>query len=413
MNRDQIQSFIKEHGVLGFQKGFATLVDGKTMPNGVVRKLRPEKISFRDLWEGCVGPIERTLGPGRANFLMETGGALDHTGFPSATEKLISTVVIEAYENRGGIADQLVPASTEPKTLTERIVGFTMPEGPKAIMPGEPYPTVGFGEKYVTFEEALFNKKEGFEIQITEEVIRFDQTNMIMDRAKGAGMTLGTERERRTVRAVLGIGSDVGTTMAGVYYPSGTDTPLYTASGSNYRTNATPIYNHPGKTADSKLEDYTDIQEMLTVHAQNIKDDRIIGQGRPIVWQPDTILAPYSLATIAGNIFSSQGVVFITNAGTSTTPEVRNNVANPLSILFGGSMPNVMTSPYVDEVSSTAWILYDRTRTFVRVNIFPFQVFRSPDAYGWNRDVVFAMRVREWSRCIARENKMAIYSAGA
>ncbi|MDP3793933.1 MAG: hypothetical protein Q8R07_04225, partial [Candidatus Uhrbacteria bacterium] len=283
----------------------------------------------------------------------------------------------------------LVPTSYEPKPLTERVVGFTMPEGPKIVLPGEPYPTIGFGEKYVTFEEAINNKKEGFEIQVTEEAIRLDQTNMILDRAMGAGMTLQTERERRTVRAVLGIALDVGTAQNGVYFPSGTDTALYLASVNNLRTDASPIYNHPGKAADSQLGDYTDLQEVLTTHAQNITDDRQLGGGRPIVWTPDTMLIPVSLATTAGNILQSTGVTYMQNIGTSTAPEIRHNSPNPLINVFRGALPTPIASAYVDEVSATVWVLYDKTRTFVRINIFPCQTFRAPMGYGWNRDVPF------------------------
>ena len=410
MNKEEIRSYIKEHGVAGFQAGWAALIEGKKLANGQTIKLNPRRLSFQQMWEGTVGSISETFD--NPAWHMEAG-ALDATGFPSASERLLATVAIEGYANQTGVADMLVPTSYEPKTLTERIVGFTMPEGPKIVLPGEPYPTIGFGEKYVTFEQAIHNKKEGFEIQVTEEAIRLDQTNMILDRAMGAGMTLQTERERRTVRAVLGIGLDTGTVQDNVYFPSGTDTALYLAGSNNLRTNGSPIYNHPGKTADSVLGDYTDLQEVLTVHAQNITDDRQLGGGRPIVWTPDTMLIPVSLATTAGNILQSVGVTYMQNIGTSTAPEIRHNSPNPLINAFRGALPMPIASAYVDEVSATVWVLYDKTRTFVRINIFPFQTFRAPMGYGWNRDVPFSLRVREWSRVVARDFRTTIRSNGA
>jgi hypothetical protein len=413
MRRDTIQSLIREHGPEGFGDMFERLLTGRGLPSGV-KKIDPKSISIRALWEGCVGPVEDTLGPNMARTIREAGGALDYTAFPTATEKLLATVSIKAYEDIPGIGDRLVTEEMTPKTLTERIEGFTTGEAPKPLAPGEEYPTVGFAEKFATFEEALFNRKEGLEIQVTEEVLRFDQTNMILNRARQAGNTLGKERERRTVRAVLGIGSDLGTTIGGVYYPSGVDTPLYRASIFNYRTDAVPIYNFPGVSSnDSKLRDYTDIAEIMTIHAQKMVDDRVLGTQRPISWSPDTILVPYSLAVIAGQIFASQGVVFITNSGDTTHNEVRNSVNNPLSALFGGGAPSILSSPYVDEVTQTGWVMFDKASTFVRVVIFPFQTFQAPDNYGWNRDVVFALRVREWSRVVALDAVHAIYSAGA
>lgn len=409
MNKYEIRAYIKEHGVQGFSEGVSSLLQGTELPNGVKIRLQPRQFSIREMYEGMVGPLGET-----PLAVLRESGALDATGFPTLTEKLLSTEAIAGYTSRPGIADVLVPRMVEPRTLTERIPGVTTTEGPKNVLPGEPYPAVGFGDKYVDFEAALMNKKDGFLIQVNEEVIRFDQTGMIMEAANNAGMQLQTERERRTVRAVLGIGSDTGTTIGGVYYPSSVDTPLYLASQNNLRTNATPIYNHPGQTADSKLENYTDIQEALTVQAQNVKDDRLLGTQRPIVWNPDRILVPVSLAATVANIFGALGVTVINPFTAGTNNELRTMTAsNPLTGLFAGMVPQPISSVFVDEVSATMWVIYDSQRAFVRVNIFPFQTFRSPAGFKWNEDVLFAVKVREWSRVIAKDFRVSQRSNGA
>lgn len=416
MNRYDIQQFIREHSLNGFLEEFEAVLsqEGAVLPNGTRSKMRPEAFSLQELWEavkpvGYHGPI----------VALRESGALDATGFPTITEKLLSSAMIDGYSPRMAIADQLVPNSVEPRTLTERIPGITMMEGPKIILPGGTYPTIGFSDKYVNFEQAIFNKKEGYAIEVTEEAVRFDQTNMIVSAARDAGMTLQTERERRTVRAVLGIGDDTGTTIAGVYFPSGVDTALYLASANNLRTNTTPIYNHPGQTADSRLENYTDLQEVMTVHAQNITDDRLLGTGRPIAWTPDRVLVPVSLASTAANVFQAMGVTMISpfttqSAGTVGNQEIRMNIGgNALQTLFSGAVPQPYSSAYVDEVSATTWVVYDSRRAFVRVNIFPFATFRSAPGYGDMRDVLFAVRVREWSRVIAKDFRHALRNTGA
>lgn len=411
MNKAEIQAFIREHGVPGFRLALDQLLEGRKLPNGATIKLNPQQFSLRELWEGMVGSIQATFDNG---LWQREAGALDATGFPSATEKLLSTVTIAGYESQRGVADILVPRSTEPKTLTERMIGFTTAEASKPVLPGEDYPnSAGFGEKYVTFEEALHNKKEGVEIQVTEEAIRLDQTNMLLQKAEGIGMSHQTERERRTVRAVLGIGRDTGTALDQVYFPSGVDTALYRAAVSNLRTNAAPIYNHPGKTADSRLEDYTDLQEALTVHSQNVTDDRQQGVARPIVWNPTILLLPVALSTTAANILQSNGIVYIANLGTSSAPEIRHNAPNPLGVAFRGQLPTPVASVYVDEISATQWALYDAQRAFIRINIFPFATFRPPVGYGYKNDVVFALKVREWSRCIALDHRVVQKSTGS
>lgn len=412
MNRYEIQSFIKEHGVEGFRQGFDALIEGRTLPNGLVERIDPRKLSLKELWEGCVGSIASTFDNARWRE-SAGGGALEPTGFPTATEKLLSTVTIRAYESRMKIADRLVPNSDSPPTLTARMIGFTNPESSKSIMPGEQYPRVGIGDKYVTFEEALHNKKEGVEVAVTEEAVRFDQTSQIITRASGVGMSHASDRERRTVRACLGIGSDIGTSVNGVYYPSGIDSPLYSAAQLNLRTDATPIYNHPGQTANSVFADYTDLAEAYEVHAANIRDDRLVGSARPITWSPNVLLGPIALGTTFANTLQATGIVTMPNTGTSSAPEVRTNAPNPLGVVFNGTVPTPYVSAYVDEVSTRMWTLFDNEQTFVRINIFPFATFRAPVGYGWNSDVVFAMRVREWSRVIALDYRMAQRSNGA
>lgn len=409
----QLRNLVTEHGVPGVIKIVSDLLEGRKLPNGASYKLEPRQFSLKTLWEGLVGSIASTLD--NPLWREAAPGALDPTGFPSITEKLISNVTIAAYTNRGGLADQLVPNSTEPRTLTERITGFTMPEGPMNVLPAQPYPAIGFGEKYVTFQQAIDNKKEGMLIAVTEEAVRFDQTGSLLRQAETIGDTLQTERERRTVRAIMGIGLDRGTVQDNVYFPSDVDTPMYRAATSNLRTNASPIFTSVGQTASSVLVDWTDFQEVLTVHAQNITDDRQVGTGRPIVWSPDAVLVPVALLATAANIINSTNVTMISFGGNTAaqTPEIRANDTNPMRAMFMGALPMPMASPYVDEVSSTMWIVYDRRRAFIRVNIFPFATFRAPTNWGWDRDIVTAVRVREWSRCIALDYRQAIRNNGA
>lgn len=407
---EEIRRVRDEFGVEGLVDCISATLEGRKLPNGATVPLKKEQdYSFQSLWEGLVGPMDWIKSP--PQHLLESG--LDPTGFPSATEKLLSSIMIKGYETQNMIADRLVTEEYRPKTLTERIVGFTADEMPFPIATGEEYPTVGFGEKWANFEEIVHNKKEGMEIRVTEEVIRFDQTAMVLRKAQGIGMRLAQQRERRTVRACLGIGADTGTAQGGVYYPSGVNTPLYSAAQLNLRTNTTPIYNFPGKTADSKLEDYTDFQEVMAVHATNIKDDPQNSDGQPIGWNPNVILVPVTMSVIAANIFAAQGVTWMANIGSTSAPEIRAHGPNPLSYVFGTGLPNVLTSPYVDEISTTQWAVFDNMRTFVRIIVFPFETFRAPMGYGWNRDMVFAMRAREWSRVACVDYRHAVLNTGA
>ena len=414
MRKADVQQFIREHGVAGFVDAYDRLLEGRVLPNGVRERIDPMRQSLTSLWEAMVGPVDVSESLFRQ---VAEAGALDATGFPTVTEKLISTIMIQGYMERPGVADVLVPETYEPKTLTERIPGFTQMSGPKNVLPGEPYSAATFTDKFAAYESALHNKKDGIMIPLTEESVRFDQSNMILRHAQDVGRNISTERDRRTVRAVLGIGLDTGTAQNGVFFPGGTDTALYRGSVNNLRTNASPIYNAPLKTANSVLEDWTDIQEALTVHAQNITDDRDMLPARPIAWRPDTLLHPIALTGTVANLFQGISMTVLTRGATAASdPEMRNTAPNPLNTLFsviGGSMPLPVATAFADEVSSTAWVLYDRRAAFVRVQIFPVQVFRSPAGWGWDRDILVAFRAREWSRVVALDFRMAQRSDGA
>jgi len=414
MRKDEVRQFVKEHGVAGFVEAYGMLLDGRQMPNGSVQRIDPMRQSFTALWEALVGPSDTS----EALFMqVREAGALDATGFPTVAERLISTIMIRGYESRRKIADLLVPETYDPKTLTERIPGFTHMSSPHNVLPGEPYPSATFTDKFAAFEAALHNKKDGIMIPVTEEAVRFDQSGAILRHAQNIGMNIQDDRERRTVRAVLGVGLDTGTAYNGVYFPNGTDTALYRASENNLRTNAAPIVTTPGKATSSTFEDFTDIQEVLAVHARNIVDDRDIGDTRPIAWQPNTLLYPVTIAGTVANVFQGTTVQILTRGATAASdPEVRTNAPNPLVALFtalGGTIPVPVTSAYVDEISATAWVLYDRNAAFVRVQIFPVQVFRSPAGWGWDRDILVAFRAREWSRIVCLDHKMTLRSDGA
>lgn len=410
MRISDIQQLVKEHGVKGFCDSYTRALEGKQLPNGAVRKLDPYTQSFQMLYEALVGPAR-----GSEQLIMEAG-LLEPSGFPTVTEKLLSTVAIAGYEGRRKISDALVPRTYSPKTLTERIPGFTMLTSGKTLVPGEEYPQADFADKFAGFEEALHNKKFGVSIDVTEEVIRFDQTNQILMKAEGVGMSVMEDRERRSIRAVLGIGLDTGTAQNGVYFPAGVDTALYRNATNNLRTDAAPIYNKAGAIANSQLIDYTDFEEVLTTHARNVTDDRQMGTARPIQWTPDRVLVGMSLVGTAAVIFNATTTVNIPVFTAATNPEIRTQGPNPLNSImsaFGVSgLPMPLASAYVDEVSATVWTVYDSQRAFIRVEIFPFQVFRSPSGYGFKNDILVSFKAREWSRVVALDHRVCLRNDG-
>ncbi len=416
MRTQAIRSLIAEHGVEGFLRIQAQLLglreDGRAHegPDGTPLleshimlagkkqlRIRPERFSLRSLWEGIVGPCDETLeiamGSGRGGYfepqMMEgEAGGLASTMFPSAVGMLIATKVIEGYDAPGFVGDQLVTNS--PSTLRgERMVGFTGVQGLKVVGEGDEYEDSTMGEKYVTTTET----KRGRLISITEETVFFDQTGEILRRAGNIGRRAREERERRIIRGV----ADVSSTER-VYRPLGTAEQLYSSGNSNLLSTATP------------LVDWTDIQEVMTFHANNITDDRETddeGSAQPIAWMPTHLLTSTELSGVTARIFSAM----ITTSGSVEAP-----ASGILDALGVGNIKPV-SSPYLDVAAgadqwddASDWLLGDFPRQFVYKEIWPIQTFRAPpqaDAQ-FRRDILAQFKVREYGDINAVEERLVI-----
>lgn len=404
MRRDAIRELVEQHG--GGRSGQEAylqvqreLLEGREV-NGRRIKRRPEDFSIRALWEGLVGPVEETLGyamGGRAGFIevpTHLEEAVSSSAFPSAVGQLISTRVIDGYEGFDGIGDELV--ETMPSRLrNERVVGFTTLQGPKEVGELESYEESHFGEKYVTTQEA----KKGRLLSVSEEAVFFDQTGQILRRAQTLGQLAAQERERVIVRGVADVNSNER-----VYRPSGTAEQLYSSGNNNLLSTATP------------LNDWTDIQEVLTFHAENVTDDREPDDhmgAQPILWTPRVLLTSVKKAGDA-----ARAIAATTVRGTPGSNEELEST-NPLNLIVpGGITP--LSSPFLDQAASASaddqfddsddWFLGDPRRQFVWKEIWPLQTFRAPaqNDEQFERDVVARFKVRYYGGINALDHRMVV-----
>lgn len=394
-------------GDQGFIHVFADLLEGRDASGREVPRVRPEDISIRMLWEALVGPVEQTLtcaqrSSGRSNYI-EIQEAVESTAFPSATGVLIAARVIESYRTPGLIGDELV--TTMPSRLkSERIVGFTSLEGPREVPEGGPYEESSFEEKYVTTETA----KKGRILEITEEAIFFDQTGQLLLRAGRLGELTALEREETILAGVTGVAGASNVVAGGmiyrpVYRPSGTAEALYAASNNNLLSTATP------------LVDWTDIDEAMRYHAENVKDDRAVsGERRPIVFMPRDLLVANKLRATAARIISATEVRSQPGAADATQVTI---TANPIQSITPGL--RVLSSPLLDYLAGVSgsgyddsddWFLGDFKKQFVWQEIWPLQVVRAPQDSDarWDRDVVARFKVRYYGGIAAIDERYVI-----
>lgn len=372
--------------------GRAKLPESVTLGDRTVPRMHAEDFSLRALFEGLVGPVEEHLSFAKDGLGFQEMGNVSEavaTGaFPSAVGQLVSTMVIDGYEDDSGfIGDQLVQRMPS-RLRNERIVGFTSLQGPKEVIEGQAYEESTFSEKYVASRET----KRGRLLSITEEAIFFDQTNSVLDRARQIGYYARQERERRIIRAV--IDADSG---EAVYQPQGVAEALYSAGNNNLLTTATP------------LVDWTDIQEVLTFHALNVADDRETDDnmgGQPIVWMPRILLTATENAGVAARIVSA------TQFGGGATDMV---TGNPLETLTPGLRS--LSSPFIDQATDgdqwddpSDWLIGDFQRQFKYKEIWPLQTLRAPaqNQEQFERDIVVRFKIREYGDVLATDEKYVV-----
>lgn len=373
--------------------------------------LKPADFSLRQLWEACVGPTHLTLPSYAARQRVyvtdvEQLGSPMHEAdlgtnlFQTVTGAVIARHVIEAYQQTDGlIGDRLVTVESS-SVRNERIAGFTALQGPKEVAEGMPYEEASFGDKYVTTVEA----KKGRLLSITEEAVHFDQTGELLRRASAIGEATRLEREKTIVRGVLDADFNAGA-GTGVYRPAGTLEALYPVDGSNRNYIGAGNVTSGGVFAAAvALEDWQQLGLVHRYHATQVRDDRHgPDAGDPLVWMPRILLVPKKLELTARQIVAATTVRRI---GTDGEWEFRNP--------FGGSY-EVLSSPFVDQVSEDDWYLGDFRRQFLWKEIWPVQVFRqSRDSDAdFERDIIARFKVRYYGGINALDERQVVKVDGA
>lgn len=379
MQGQNVATLIESLGAEGFYHKICTLLNE--------RKLAVDDFSYYELAEACgVLPELRRLrgfSPTESriqDLLAESNPGVGTNLFQVVTGELIGRKVIEGYEDDSGfIGDKLV-AVMPSRLRNQRIAGFKALAGPAEVHEGHPYEESTFEDKFVATAES----KQGRILSINEELIAFDQTGEINRRAAALGFYLRQERERTIVRAVTDAEAGAGNY---VYRPNGSGETLYATDGSNRNWVGSGNTTSTGYATAVPLVDWTDVEEVLSYRATEVKDDRIDGTARPIVAPAKQILVPENLRGTARSIVHSTEV-------SVTSSDNQMTFANPVR-----DVAEVLSSPFIDEQGGEAlndWYIGDFRRQFVWTEIWPVQTFlqRSDGEAAFERDVVLRVKVR-------------------
>ena len=303
--------------------------------------------------------------------------AVNSTSFSIIVGNLLSKEFMASYNKATGVGMSLV--TKLPSNLkTDKIPGIYSETYIREVVEGEAYHHSGvIKDRYVE----VGSTKYGEILDITEEIIAQDNTGLVMLAARNYGENIAAHQEEHIMKVIQ---DDTN-----AWYPAGSQTTLYanTASGAHFKDNL----------ITNVLQDYTDLDAakvLLALMTVSINNDT------PIDVQPDTILVPVALETMATRLIKN-----------SVMPGTANSESNPYSNKY-----KVVSSVYLDGVSSTAWYLGNFKKQYVYKEVIPVQVLARTDKYNddaWNRDIQYQFKFRYKGKCGARDFRAVVKSDGS
>lgn len=334
-----------------------------------------ETFSIKELWDFCEE--------------LRLTESVDVSQFPTLTATLVEKKVIQAFNAFPGIGDQLVTPFNSTLEIS-KVPGADIKSNFRDIEAGMPYHhDADIEEKWIQ----IAGKKRGDILDITEEAILHDQTGLILREAGRFGLQGAIDREKKIMYTIQD--ATVANVNYYAFYPSGTRVPIYSG---------TVAVTHPySNLLDHALQHWTDLD-----HAKTLFTTMRDVQGEPIWVEPKILLVPKALETVAKRLIvnSLLPAARIGTAVVGDSPMEANPFANAYTVL---------SSPYLDIVSTNYWYLGDFKAQFLEKVVYPLQVLTRMDTKNdaaWERDIKAQYKVRYWEQPGAVDYKYVVKSRG-
>ncbi|OPY78284.1 MAG: hypothetical protein A4E65_02307 [Syntrophorhabdus sp. PtaU1.Bin153] len=268
------------------------------------------------------------------------------SAFPILTGNLVIAQINQAYNAIPTIGQELVTEIDDNKKVTTMASVYALDKNVEEVKELKEYPEIGAAEEKVEIR----HKKNGRRLSISREAISENELPDIISRINALGEIASDWIEEQTLRRVT---DHDGSASSGaepyVYRPNGTGTALFSSTAN------TPGTRAPNGTRkdNNAFADETDL-EAARILLASMKNDR--GKRISLPWSEVKILVPDAIVGKVLKVFNSQYV-----------PGVENEVSNwgP-----GGkwNLPNgrIISSPKMDDLSSSAWYMGIPQRQFVR-----------------------------------------------
>lgn len=331
-----------------------------------------EQFSIRDLAESFLGDSwNKSFRDVAAGVpLLESGTPVTSTAFRNITGQLIFSTIRRWFMSEAFVFSGLIPTINSRIEGTEKVPSIArIGDASEIVIEGQPYPTVGFGEEYFTWAA---KDKRGLIVDLTEEAIFYDLTNLVLDAAREVGLWLGTKKEKLLIDAFIG--------QTNNYSRNGTATNTYLTSGA-YTNDATGAPLTDWTSVESAELAFNDVLDPNTSEPIELLDSEAV-----------LIVTPYKKHT-ARRIVSATEV----RERSETSAGVRENEmvsANPITNYKVVSSKllyrRILAGP--ETVAANArewWWLGAPSRAFAWLENFPLRVFQQTDSEAsFERDVV-------------------------
>ncbi|MFH1613901.1 MAG: hypothetical protein ABIG61_02295 [Planctomycetota bacterium] len=272
--------------------------------------------------------------------------AIDAAAFPILTGTLAIASINERYNSLPKVGQELVEEIEDNKKVTTIAAIEALDKNVDEVKSGDDFPEISATEEKVEIRHKLNGRK----LTILADAIEENEVADITGRINALADIANDWVEEQTISRVTDYyGSATTPGEPYVYRPAGTGTQLYITTA-----------NYPGIRAPSgtrinsnALADDSDLDAVRAVLAA-MKNNR--GKRVGIPWSEILLFIPDALLGVASKIFNSEYV-----------PGVENEVSN-----YGPrgrwSLPpaRIVSSPKLDDLSTSAWYLGAFKRQFIR-----------------------------------------------
>lgn len=321
--------------------------------------------SIRKLFEACVDDgyelVQNHFDPsgGGGVRLLEATGAVNTAMFAATQGQYLYNAILRAYQMPELIGDMLVTVINS-KESGEKIPGVSeIGDEVEVVGEGKPYPTAAVAENWIQTPETI---KRGLMINLTKEVIFFDKTGQILQRAANIGRTIAINREKRILDVALGIST------------------VYSRNGAAVEA----TYGSDNTTASNPLVDWTSVDTADTKFSEITDPDT----GEPIVVTANVMVVPIAKHNLARRIINA------TMTGQTTSSRETRVSSNSLNQNY-----SVLSNAYVKQRTSSdsTWFYGNPKEAFVYMQNWPLTVEQEGENghLAFSNDIVARFKASE------------------